>query len=100
MAESDAEIIAATSPLNASQEIERSTPEIINTPRNETPIPSHALDGIFPPNILTKSAANIGCSATSAVPAATVVQRIAIKNPIKWSARTNPERAESAIAFR
>ena len=75
--------MAATSPLKASQEIERSTPEIINTPRNETPIPSHALDGIYPPSALTKSAAKIGCRATSAVPAATVVQRIAIKKPIK-----------------
>ena len=76
-------MIAATSPLNASQEIDRSTPAIITTPRNETPIPSQALDGINPPSILTKSAAKIGCSATSAVPAATVVQRIAIKKPIK-----------------
>ena len=100
MAESDAEIIAATSPLNESQEIERSTPEIINTPRNETPIPSHALEGIFPPSILTKSAAKIGCKATRAVPAATVVHRIAIKKPMKCSARMNPERAESPIALR
>ena len=31
----------------------------------------------------TNKAAKIGCSATSAVPAATVVQRIARKNPTK-----------------
>ena len=100
MAARAAEIIAATSPLKASHEIDRSTPEIINTPRNETPIPSHALEGIYPPSILTKSAAKMGCSATRAVPAATVVQRIAMKKPMKWSARTNPESAESAMAFR
>ena len=53
-------------------------------------MPSQTLDGICPPLIFTKSAANIGCNATSAVPAATLVQRIARKKHMKCAAKRAP----------
>ena len=85
-----AEIIAATSPKNDSNEIVRSTPETSATPTKLTIIPSHAVDGICPPLNFTNKAAKIGCKATNAVPAATVVIRIARKKPIKCRASNTP----------
>jgi hypothetical protein len=78
-----AEIIAAISPTNDLSEIVRSTPETRATPTKLTIIPSHAVEGICPPLNFTNKAAKIGCSATRAVPAATVVILIAKKKPIK-----------------
>ena len=95
-----AEINAATSPRNDLNEICKSTPDISNTPEKLTNIPNHALDGIWPPLILTKSAAKIGCKATSAVPAATVVQRIAKKKPIKCIAKRTPATAAHLAPLR
>ena len=85
-----AEIIAARSPKNDLYEICKSTPETSATPRKLTIIPSHAVDGICPPDSFTNKAAKIGCNATKAVPAATDVILIAKKNPTKCNASTTP----------
>ena len=76
-----AEIKAAISPKKLLRDICKSIPEISSTPAKLTIIPNHARDGIWPPLNFTKRAAKIGWSATIAVPAATVVIRIAKKNP-------------------
>jgi hypothetical protein len=65
-----------------------------------TTIPSQARDGICPPLSLTNRAVNIGCRATRAVPAATVVRRIAKKKAMKCIANTKPPNADQAIALR
>ena len=85
-----AEIRAAKSPRKARNEICKSIPDITSTPTKLTTIPSQARDGIAPPVSFTKRAANIGWSATSAVPAATVVIRIAKKKAIKCIAKVKP----------
>ena len=92
--------MAATSPVKDRSEILKSTPEIKITPVKLTIIPNQAREGICPPLTLTNRAVNIGCSATRAVPAATVVNRIAKKNAMKCMASTKPPSAAQAIALR
>ena len=53
-------------------------------------IPSQAFLGICPPVSFTKKAAKIGCVATIAVPAVTLVSLIERKNPTKCTANTTP----------
>ena len=58
-------------------------PVTTSTPVKLISIPSQAFVGICPPVSLTKNAAKIGCVATIAVPAVTLVMRIDKKNPTK-----------------
>ena len=88
------------SPKKDLKEIERSTPETNTTPTKLTIIPSQAFDGISPPLNFTNKAANIGCNATSAVPAATVVILIAKKKPMKCSASSTPANTAHFIPAR
>ena len=88
------------SPKKDLNEIVRSTPDTKTTPAKLTIIPSHAFDGMFPPLNFTNNAAKIGCNATSAVPAATVVILIAKKNPMKCRASSTPANTAHLIPAR
>src|ERR1700694_3076755 len=76
-----ADIREARSPKKERQAMFKSTPEMRSTPAKLTAIPSQAREGMSPPENFTNSAAKIGCRATIAVPAATLVIRMERKKP-------------------